>query len=86
MSSSSQSPDFGAVSDDTAAHVAAYMVTTDKVSKLSDRELTDQVTEKIWGQLAFGSLEDVLLNELLRRFEARAGIIRSEEGEIIQKS
>jgi hypothetical protein len=61
------------------------MSIVDKVSKLSDQELTDQVIEKIWGQLTFCSPEDALLDELLRRFETRAGIIRSEEGEIIQK-
>jgi hypothetical protein len=86
MDSTQQSPDPGAVSDDTAAHVLAYMSIVDKVSKFSDQELADQVIEKIWGQLAFGSLKDALLDELLRRFETRAGILRDEDGEIIQKS
>ena len=47
MDSTQQSPDPGAVSDDTAAHVLAYMSIVDKVSKFSDQELADQVIEKI---------------------------------------
>lgn len=63
-----------------------WLKVTEKVSKLSDTELSIAVVDKIWGRITkLGTEEEALLNELINRFEKHAGIERDEEGEVIEK-
>lgn len=50
----------------------------DKVAMLTDKELSDQVIERVWGSLAWNSQEDWLLDELIRRFDIAKGINRDD--------
>lgn len=53
------------------------------VEKLSDRELSELVIEKVWGKLTFGSPEDWLLDQLVTRFEKAHGIERDGDGKLL---
>jgi hypothetical protein len=55
----------------------------DRVAKLTDRELSAAVLSEVWAGLGFGSKADWLLDEMIQRFEKRAGIERDEDGEIL---
>lgn len=68
---------------DTKTLVANAMFALDareKVEALTDRELSDLVIDKIWGELiVWCSHEDFLLDELIIRFDKAKGIVRDEE-------
>jgi hypothetical protein len=52
----------------------------DKVEALTDRELSDLVIDKIWGQkVGWCSAEDWLLDEFIQRFDKAKGIVRDTE-------
>lgn len=58
--------------------VLSMIESNDKVAMLTDKELSDQVIERVWGSLAWNSQEDWLLNELIRRFDTTKGINRDD--------
>lgn len=62
--------------------LAHYLDYAEKAEQMSDAQLIDAVIERVWGQMAWNEPE-ALLNELMKRFEQRAGITRDENGEII---
>lgn len=59
--------------------VHSFLVANDKASKLGDRELLDLITTHVWGNLPVGSYADVLLTELIVRFEEAKGIEDTDE-------
>lgn len=55
-----------------------------RAEALSDVRLVEEVIDKVWGKFSFSDERMDLLDELIDRFEKRAGIKRDEEtGEII---
>ena len=62
------------------------MVASDSVKALTDRELTTEVIDKVWGNLPLGSREEWVLDELVARFEKRCGIERDAEGRVIPEA
>jgi len=51
----------------------------DYAEKLSDEGLVNEVIDKVWARLNWDGPEETLLNELIQRFKARAGIEDAEE-------
>ncbi len=66
-----------------ADRILAFLDRTQEIENLSDAALSDLVIEKVWGQLNLGSEEDMLLNEMINRFDAAKGIERDDEGEVV---
>jgi hypothetical protein len=52
----------------------------EQVDQLSDEALSTEVLHRIWAQFPHGTVEDVILSELLTRFDRLAGIVRDEDG------
>lgn len=52
----------------------------EQAETLSDEALSTEVLQRIWSQLPHGTVEDVILSELLTRFDRLAGIVRDEDG------
>jgi len=55
-----------------------------RISNLSDAELSNLNINKVWGSLIFGSEEEMLLDELIRRFDKGKGIERGDDGEVVK--
>lgn len=66
--------------DDQLAENAMFLLSErEKVEALSDRELSDLVIKKIWGQkVGWCSAEDWILDEFIQRFDKAKGIVREE--------
>lgn len=65
--------------------VLRFMELHDRSAALSDVELVEQVVDKVWGRAHnLGSWEEQILDELITRFEHRAGIDRDDEGRIVK--
>jgi hypothetical protein len=56
----------------------------DAVEALTDADLSDAVLNEVWAQISLCSKGEVLLNEMMTRFDKRCGIVRDEEGEIVK--
>lgn len=76
--------------DDTqrmVAGVARFLEVTEKARAMTDRELAAQVIDLVWGKCVnLGSWEEVILDEMITRFEKQSGIERDDEGRIILAS
>lgn len=77
---------FPPLTDQQCANLLGFLNRQDRISKLSDCELSEEVLNKVWGKLILGSEEDSLLDEMITRFELVMGIERNEEGELIDES
>lgn len=53
------------------------------VQAMTDVELSDAVITEVWAQLAFCGENEVLLDEMIERFDKRCGIVRGEDGEVV---
>jgi hypothetical protein len=66
-------------------HAAALMKVfreQDKIQKMSDSALSQEIINNVLGNMVFGKRDELLLDEYIKRFERRAGIRRDETGEI----
>lgn len=57
---------------------------TDKIGKLTDAELSERVINEVWATIGYGSDRELLLDEMVRRFDKFAGIKRDCNGEITE--
>ena len=71
------------ISEEDATKLFKILNKHSVAQKLTDLQLADAATS-IWGNLVGGSDEEIILNELIERFERMTGIKRDEEtGEAI---
>lgn len=67
-----------------AAGIVRFLEITEKARALPDRELAAQVIDLVWGKCVnLGSWEEVILDEMITRFEKQAEIERDEEGKVL---
>ena len=71
--------------DRAAARLVQVFKMMERHATLSDHELVDRVITEVWGKCPFplGSEPENLLDELITRFEKRAGIRRDDDGKIV---
>lgn len=70
---------------DLFSSVMKLVKETERIANLSDEELSDLVINEIWSKFIFGSREDFLLDEMIKRFDKKSGIVRDKKGKIIKK-
>ena len=55
----------------------------DQIEKMTDLELSEAVLHKVWAPMNLGSEGEMLVSQLLNRFEKKAGIERDDEGNVV---
>ena len=77
----------GPEQDKLVNHIMKWLKVANEVEKLTDAQLADAVVADVWAKMfKLGTREEALLDEMIKRFEAKSGIERDDEGEIISKS
>lgn len=71
------------IDDQQLTGILGFMKRRDEIEAMSDEQLSDAVLNKVWGTLRLGSEQDMLLDEMLTRFDLFTGIERGEDGEIL---
>ncbi len=67
-----------AESEKLAVRLLAMMKEVDANSRLTNREISDAVVEKVWGSMKAGSPGELLLDEFISRFDKLCGIKRDD--------
>ena len=62
-----------------------WLQVTDRIENLGDGELCDIIIEGVWAEMPMGSPQELLIDELIQRYEERQGIERDEKGIRIKK-
>ena len=79
----STAPQHTAPSDDQLDGILRMLDARDKLSKITDIEISSLMLHCIWAKkVGWCSQEDFLLDEYMTRFERMAGISRDENGNI----
>ena len=58
----------------TPVAAIAFLEGLNKAKRLSDKKLTELVIANVWGQIPLGTKEELLLNEMIARFEKLAKV------------
>lgn len=71
---------------DAAGRGTLCLDENESVEEMSNSALAEAVHTEVWGALTPSSHENWLLLELLGRFEAMAGVRRTDEGDVLEDS
>lgn len=74
------------LSDSMVVALMKTVVNHDAIRSMGDSDLTTAIIDEVWGQFVMGSRSDVLVDELINRFEAAKGIQRDVDGKVISTS